>query len=69
MIIGKDIHVEHSHYKGKDYVMIRRFYQDETGEWRPGRTGINLKWEEWEEFVEKFGDITAEVNDSLEKES
>jgi len=69
MIIGKDIHVEHSHYKGKDYVMIRRFYQDETGEWRPGRTGINLKWEEWEEFVEKFGDITAEVNDSLGKES
>lgn len=66
MVLGKDIHVEHSHYKGRDYVMIRRFYQDETGEWRPGRTGINLKIEEWNEIVENFDDIKNEINTSLE---
>ena len=67
MIIGKDIHVEHSPYKGKDYVMIRRFFQDESGEWRPGRQGINLKWEEWEQIVENFEDIKKEINKSVEK--
>ncbi|MFW6002101.1 MAG: transcriptional coactivator p15/PC4 family protein [archaeon] len=68
MVIGKDIHVEHSLYRGKDYVMIRRFFQDESGEWRPGRQGINLKWEEWKQFVENFEDIKKEINDSVDKE-
>lgn len=67
MIIGKDIHVEHSPYKGKDYVMIRRFFQAEDGEWRPGRQGINLKWEEWEQLVENFEDIKKEIDESVEK--
>ena len=67
MVIGKDIHVEHSPYKGKDYVMIRRFFQDESGEWRPGRQGINLKWEEWEQIVENFEDIKKEIDESVEK--
>lgn len=67
MIIGKDVHVEHSPYKGKDYVMIRRFFQDATGEWVPGRQGINLKWEEWEQIVENFETIKEEVDESVKK--
>lgn len=65
MIIGKDIHVEHSEYKGKDYVMIRRFYQAEDGEMRPGKQGINMKWEEWEELVKGWPEIVEEVNNSV----
>lgn len=69
MIIGEDIHVEHSHYKGKDYVMIRRFYQDATGEWRPGRTGINLKLEEWNALVSNFDDIKQEIEGAINDKS
>lgn len=68
MIIGNDIHVEHSPFKGKDYVMIRRFFQDDTGEWRPGKQGINMKWEEWEQLVENFDAIKEEVENSVKKE-
>jgi len=62
--IGKDIHVEHSEYKGKDYVAIRRYYEAD-GEMKPGRQGINMKAEEWLEFCDKFEDIKAEVNANL----
>lgn len=67
MIIGKDIHVEHSEYKGKDYVMIRRFYQAPDGEMRPGKQGINMKWEEWEEMVENWDKIKNEIDLSIEE--
>jgi hypothetical protein len=68
MVIGKDVHVEHSKYRGKDYVMIRRFYEDSDGEFRPGRQGINLKWEEWEQLVENFDDIKKEIDKSIKEE-
>lgn len=69
MIIGKDIHVEHSPYKGKDYVMIRRFFEDADGQSRPGRQGINLKWEEWEELVENFDSIKEEIESAIKGEN
>jgi hypothetical protein len=61
MLIGKDIRVEYSEYKGKPYVMIRQFYE-EDGEWKPGKSGINLKYNDWLEFVENFEAIKIEID-------
>lgn len=48
--IGRNRFVDVSKYKGKMLVNIREYYTDETGEWKPGRKGIALKLEEWEEL-------------------
>jgi hypothetical protein len=66
MIIGKDIHVEYSEYNGKPYVMIRRFYEAD-GEMKPGKQGINMKLEEWEEFLKNIDKIGDEVRDSASR--
>lgn len=65
MQIGKDLRIEASEYKGKWYVGIRRWYLDGE-EWKPGRQGVNLKLEEWQELKEKFEEIVQEVEESIE---
>lgn len=63
--IGKDIRVEASEYKGKIYAVIRRYYEDSSGELRPGKQGINMRAEEWLEFCEKFDAIREEINSKI----
>jgi hypothetical protein len=63
--IGSDIHVESSEYKGKVYAVIRRYYETDSGELRPGKQGINMKAEEWLEFCEKFEEIKNEINSKI----
>lgn len=63
--VGKDIRVEASEYKGKTYAVIRRFYEDSSGEMRPGKQGINMKAEEWVDFCDKFEDIKKEINSKI----
>jgi hypothetical protein len=60
MIIGNDIHVEPSEFKGKKYVMIRKFY-DDNGIQKPGKNGINMTYEEWQEFCVNFENIKKEI--------
>jgi len=59
--VGKDIRVMYQDFKKKDYVSIRRWYKDADGNDQPGKQGINLKWEEWEEFLNKLEAIKAEL--------
>lgn len=59
--VGKDIRVMYQDFKKKDYVSIRRWYKDAEGNDQPGKQGINLKWEEWEEFLNKLEAIKAEL--------
>ncbi|MBP5693122.1 MAG: transcriptional coactivator p15/PC4 family protein [Bacteroidales bacterium] len=47
-------------FKGKSYVSIRKWYQD-NGEWKPGKQGINLKMEEWDEFLNKLEAIKEDL--------
>lgn len=63
--VGKDIRIEPSEYKGKTYAVIRRYYEAADGEMRPGKQGINMKAEEWQEFCEKFEEIKEEINSKL----
>jgi len=58
--IGKDIKVVKQNFKGKDYISIRRWYE-ENGEEKPGKQGINFKAEEWEEFLNKLEAIKEDV--------
>ena len=57
---SEDIRVIKQDFKGKSYMSIRKWYQD-NGEWKPGKQGINLKMEEWEEFLDKLEVIKAEM--------
>jgi len=67
MVIGnRNIKIEPSEFKGKWYVMIREFYEDENGELKPGKKGINLKLEEWNEIVEKINNINVEVQEAVD---
>ena len=60
--IGKDIQVQKSKFKGNDYVSIRKYYPDpKTGELLPGKNGISMPLEVWEEFTEKFDDIKKDI--------
>lgn len=64
MQIGKDIRIQASEYKGKWYVGIRKWYQ-EGEEWKPGRQGINLKLEEWNELKDNFDEIVQEIESAV----
>lgn len=61
--IGRNRFVEVSKFKGKTYVNIREFYEDESGDLKPGRKGIALKLNEWAqlcEHKEKIDQLVAE---------
>ena len=61
MDIGnRNIKIEPSEYRGRWYVSIREWYEQD-GELKPGRKGINLSIEEWNEIVDKFDELKAEI--------
>ena len=57
ILVGEDIRVETSEFRGKKYVSIRKWYQDASGEMKPGKQGINMTKEEWSDFKEKYEKI------------
>lgn len=62
--IGRNRFVEVSKFKGKTYVNIREFYTDEAGQLKPGRKGIALKLEEWEELCSHKDQIDQLIVDN-----
>ena len=60
IVINEDIRVMKQEFKGKSYVSIRKWYQD-NGECRPGKQGINLKMEEWDQFLNKLEAIKEDL--------
>ena len=54
-------------FKGRWYVSIRRWYQDNEGEWRPTRKGINMKLDEWDEFLGQLHKIREDIKNTSEK--
>jgi hypothetical protein len=63
MVEINDIRVEKTNFRGKDYVSIRKWY-DDNGTAKPGKNGINMTMEEWELFVNKFEEIKNEVKNA-----
>ena len=61
MVIGKrNIKIAPSEFKGKIYIGIRQWYED-NGVMKPGKQGINLTMDEWNEFLEKLPEIQKEI--------
>ncbi|NWX92881.1 TCP4 polymerase, partial [Nothoprocta pentlandii] len=59
--IGKMRYVRVSCFKGKVLVDIREFYEDKEGDTKPGRKGIALSAEQWNQLKEIVPDIDAAV--------
>uniref|UniRef100_A0A8C9EWJ4 Activated RNA polymerase II transcriptional coactivator p15 n=1 Tax=Pavo cristatus TaxID=9049 RepID=A0A8C9EWJ4_PAVCR len=59
--IGKMRYVRVSCFKGKVLVDIREFYMDKEGDMKPGRKGIALSAEQWNQLKEIIPEIDAAV--------
>ncbi|XP_053906025.1 activated RNA polymerase II transcriptional coactivator p15-like [Cuculus canorus] len=59
--IGKMRYVRVSCFKGKVLVDIREFYTDKEGDMKPGRKGIALSAEQWNQLKEMIPEIDAAV--------
>jgi len=61
MDIGnRNIKITPSEFKGKLYVGVRQWYE-QNGELKPGNKGINLTIEEWNEIVNNLDTIQKEI--------
>jgi hypothetical protein len=66
MDIGtRGIKVQASEYKGKWFVNIRQWYEQD-GVMKPGAKGISLSKEEWDEFVDNFPSIINEIDTTIQ---
>nr|XP_009939023.1 PREDICTED: activated RNA polymerase II transcriptional coactivator p15-like [Opisthocomus hoazin] len=59
--IGKMRYVRVSCFKGRVLVDTREFYTDKEGSMKPGRKGIALAAEQWNELKEIISEIDAAV--------
>ncbi|NXJ71414.1 TCP4 polymerase, partial [Rostratula benghalensis] len=57
--IGKMRYVRVSCFKGKVLVDIREFYTDKEGNAKPGRKGIALSAEQWNQLKEIIPEVDA----------
>ena len=46
------IRVEKRKYKGREFVDVRTYYLDDSGEWKPSPKGITFKVELLEDIIE-----------------
>ena len=60
VMLNDTLKVEKTSYRGKEYVSIRKWY-DDNGILKPGKNGINMLKEEWDLFVKRFDEIKKEV--------
>ncbi|NXI54540.1 TCP4 polymerase, partial [Chloroceryle aenea] len=59
--IGKMRYVRVCSFKGNALVDIREFYTDKDGDLKPGRKGIALSLEQWNQLKEIIPEIDAAV--------
>ncbi|KAM4049918.1 activated RNA polymerase II transcriptional coactivator p15 isoform 1-T3 [Anomaloglossus baeobatrachus] len=55
--IGKMRYVSVRDFKGKVLVDIREYFMDNQGEMKPGRKGISLNPEQWNQLKDQMSDI------------
>jgi len=46
------IRVEKREYKGREFVDVRTYYLDDSGEWKPTQKGVTFRPDQLEEIVE-----------------
>ncbi|XP_060762664.1 SUB1 regulator of transcription b [Neoarius graeffei] len=55
--IGKMRYVSIRDFKGKVLIDIREYWMDQAGEMKPGKKGISLNPEQWNQLKEQMSDI------------
>lgn len=55
--IGKMRYVSVRDFKGKVLIDVREYFMDNQGEMKPGRKGISLNPEQWNQLKEQMSDI------------
>ncbi|KAE8636578.1 hypothetical protein XENTR_v10003045 [Xenopus tropicalis] len=55
--IGKMRYVSVRDFKGKVLIDVREYFMDQAGEMKPGRKGISLNPEQWNQLKEQMSDI------------
>ncbi|XP_051551939.1 activated RNA polymerase II transcriptional coactivator p15-like [Myxocyprinus asiaticus] len=55
--IGKLRYVSLRDFKGKVLIDIREYWMDQAGEIKPGKKGISLNPEQWNQLKEQMSDI------------
>ncbi|XP_052423792.1 SUB1 regulator of transcription a [Carassius gibelio] len=59
--IGKMRYVSVRDFKGKVLIDIREYWIDQEGEMKPGRKGISLNPEQWNQLKEQISEIDEAV--------
>ncbi|XP_062870379.1 SUB1 regulator of transcription a [Trichomycterus rosablanca] len=59
--IGKMRYVSVREFKGKVLIDIREYWMDQEGEMKPGKKGISLNPEQWNQLKEQIDDIDDAV--------
>lgn len=55
----EQIRVERQEFKGHDLLNIRVFYDDGTGEYRPGKQGLAVRVELVPDLIEAITNVTS----------
>ena len=63
----KDIHkndqeiirIARRSYKGKEFIDIRMFYKDDTGEWKPSPKGVTFKPDQIDEVLKSLSELKS----------
>lgn len=61
--IGNRIHVRLSHFRDRDYLDIRNFYEADDGEWKPTRKGIAIPVELYSELISALNEAEPLIKD------
>lgn len=62
--LGKNRFLKLSEFKGKWYINIREYYNDD-GELKPGKKGIMLTIEQWHKLKDHVDDIDEEIKKNV----
>lgn len=65
--ISEDVFVSVSEFRGKPRVDIRKWYETKEGELAPGKNGLNIDAETWEDLSAKWEEIQKYVEEHLKK--
>jgi hypothetical protein len=60
--LGERIHVRVSQFKGRVYLDVRNFYEDDAGEWKPTRKGVSVPVELYEQLQQAILQAKPEID-------
>jgi hypothetical protein len=60
--LGNRIHIRISRFKDRDYLDIRNFYEDDSGEWKPTRKGVSVPVEFYDDLMAALGDAKVVID-------